>query len=161
MNLKTLFICKICNNYYEEPVNLGCFCVVCKWHTKDFIIDSCTHKVKCLICKEHFDMPGQFKENMTLKNIIENDEHLYDESEKALKNSLKASRLILERLSDDIKPKEDRIEALLESHLQKCKEKVEERKALLVSRIDLAMESLLEQLAKFKEKYVNKSVIGK
>ena len=86
LSVKDLFICKICNKYYANPVNLCCFCVVCKCHTTEMQRDEITNKVKCQLCSEEFDYPlNGFKENQRLKQIIENDQHLSNEREKTLK----------------------------------------------------------------------------
>jgi WD40 repeat protein len=154
-NLKSLFICKICNRYFDQPVNLGCFCVICKCHSTELPRIDNTNTVKCPICQDDFELPphGEFKVNRKLKELIDNDEHLSDDREKTLKQAIKASLIALEHLANESEPKLSALDNQIEAHYEKCKSKIEDRRSELVREIDEFSSKLLEHLQTTKEKY--------
>ena len=99
--------------------------------------DEITNKVKCQLCSEEFDYPlNGFKENLRLKQIIENDQHLSNEREKTLKTTLKESSSSLEMLANDFKPKQVIFENKVQAHYEKLKAKIDERKLFLINKIE-------------------------
>ena len=146
MSIKTLFICKICNKYFDEPVNLACYCVVCKRHVSSLPEDPTTHKITCLVCHETFDPPtsGDYKINQAIKQVMDRDEHLTNERERHLKQSLKASALTIERLGDALKPAENG-ETLCEQHFATFKQKIDARRLDLIKQVDFIANSFIAE----------------
>jgi hypothetical protein len=151
---RSLFICNICNDYLNDPVNLPCHCTVCNDHlTKS--------EIKCQSCNETFVLPHEgIRENKKLKQIIERGGHLTEE-ERNFKQTIEKSIESIEDLFEEYNLKETEFDRLHSAHFQKLEESINERSKLFKAKIDEITNGMIDKLKISKAKYEENKLLNR
>ena len=151
---RSLFICNICNDYLNDPVNLPCHCTVCNHHlTKN--------EITCQSCNETFALPHEgIRENKKLKQIIERGGHLTEE-ERNFKQSIEKSIESIEDLFEAYNLKETEFDHLHSAHFQKLEESINERSKLFKAKIDEITNGMIDKLKISKAKYEENKLLNR
>ena len=143
-DLRSLLICKICNNFYDNPVFLPCHCTTCKSHIPDLMNNS-ENSIKCLICRKKKTLPAEgFEENTQFKLLIENETHL-TEKEKIIKRNFLTASYNIQTLISDYTDREANFEIFYKTHLKEIVVNIEARRDELIQKIKDISQSLVSK----------------
>jgi hypothetical protein len=146
MDARSLFICSICNDYLNNPVNLPCHCTICKHHLDKDVIE-------CKFCNEIFNLPHDgIRENKRIKLIIESNGHL-SEDEKNFRQNIQKSLTLLENLYSEYNTKEFELENFHLKHFQKIEDSVHERCEHLKAKLDEIANDMVARINSLKIQY--------
>lgn len=82
-SLDEIFTCKICKEYFIDPITTSCNQVVCKEHVEEKLAENGERIYSCLICNEsHVINQDEFSLNtLTIKMLRLNNKHLMKKRE--------------------------------------------------------------------------------
>ncbi len=150
---KNFLICKVCGNYFDDPVYLPCYCVTCKCHVSK-MISSNDQTLKCSICGETRQVPvnKEFQQHKEFRTYIEEEKHL-TEREKELKNLVKTTSTNMQELVNNFNRCEEEFNDLFKNHVDEIKKKIVERRDELINTINDICSRLITEKVKIIEQY--------
>jgi hypothetical protein len=150
---KNFLICKVCGNFFDDPVYLPCYCVTCKCHVSK-MINSDDQTLKCSICDKTRQVPvnKEFQQHKEFREYIEEENHL-TEREKELKSIVKTTSTSMQELVNNFNRNEVEFTQLFNNHVDEIKKNIIERRDELINTINGICNRLITEKVKIVEQY--------
>lgn len=139
-NMKINVICKICNQVFNEPVNLPCNNIVCKSHLTDLNNENCS------FCQNRHELStNEAKSNEMISQILNKSFYLTNE-EIELQQKVTSLFDEIKIKSETLRNKEPVIEVLCYDHFASIINKIDRKKEELKIEIDDLADNLLNRV---------------
>ena len=155
MAAHTSLICALCKDFLSDPVNLPCWCTVCKHHLNN------KSQITCLACDETFYLPDErIKENTRLKNIIQTGGYGTDD-ERTFRLNVQKSVRELKELFKQYTLKSTEFDHKHSTRFNQLEREINDRRAKFKNSIDEIADEMLGKLRESKNIYQQQKEFNK
>lgn len=148
---KAFLMCKICGNFFVDPIYLPCHCISCKSHL--FEMEKEHNIVKCTICEKSNQIPTEgYREHKEFNEYIREEKHL-TEKEKEIKNTIKLNSRNMQILVAQYKKNETEFNTYFKNYTDKLEVDIHKRRDELMELINSISDKLVNEKVKIVKDY--------